>query len=1130
MIVTFTHRRPLQKVFLLLLCLYATRAYSLTQSDGSEAPITFSAKSTTYNKVFDVIIKQTGMTVWFSDEVGRLTAKDLSFKATPLREVMNKLMPKEYTWSIKDNEIFVRKKGSNNPEGVNPKTLLSQPFTPGLSSDSIPYLVDISGKVVDEKGNPIPGATIIIKGTQIGTTTDEEGNFLLKNATKRSIIIISSISFITKDLLVKDNTSLGNVTLKKYVEELDATVVLAYGKTTKRLLVGNVSKVVAKDIAMSPVNNPILAVAGRLPGIQITQASGFAGSGVDIRVQGLNSIQKGSSPFYVIDGVPYIQSLLPNLGNVLGTSGRGAGDGPTTGNPLSYINTSDIESIEILKDADATAIYGSRAANGAIIITTKRGQIGKMKVDVNVQSGFGQVAHKVKLLNTQQYISIRKEAIKNDNLTISPYDYDLNGTWDSARHTDWQKELIGKNANYTNAQLTFSGGNANAQYSIGSFYHKESTVLPADLADQKTSVRINVNGLSNDKRIGIDFSSSYLIDVNKLPKSDLTQAAMILSPNLPSLLNKDGTINWALTSDGTATINNNPFASLIPYYRNNTKNLIANSNLSYRPTNDIELKTSFGYTSLETDELLTAPLLAVRPDFRPYVKRSANYGFNSINSWIIEPQLNYTRATVIGDFNLLIGGTVQQNNSNRKIITGSGYVTDLVLDDISAATSASVTPGSAIISQYKYGAAFLRVNYNFRNKILVNLSGRRDGSSRFGPANRYHNFAALGGAWVFSDEEFIKRHFRFLSFGKIKGSFGTTGNDQIGDYSYLSLYQNNNPDIPYRGVPSLSANKLFNPYLQWEETKKISFGLDLGFINERILLSANVFRNRSSNMLLVSQLPSTAGPIGGLTANLPATIQNTGLELLLTTTNIKSKDFTWSSSLNLTMPRNKLISFKDFNNSPYSNSFVIGEPINIIKVYRYKGVNVATGIYEYMDKDNKITNSPNSDPLNYNKLINPNPTYYGGISNTFSYKKFSIDMLFQFIKQLGQNVPFVVPPGSGTYNSNSSDFDSWKKPGDIKNIQRYTTSDPDLYNAFYNKFSSDAFWTNASFLRLKNLSISYYVSSKIISKAKLQSCQVYITGQNLLTFTSYKGLDPETLSNFTLPPLRVITFGIHATL
>ncbi len=1123
---TLRFRLALLKVCLLLTLFAIISIATFAQNNSGGDRITMNVKNASYREIFSEIKKQTGKTVWHDDKFDDTKKLNVSFTNSPLSEVMNKILKKtDLSWKTRNDNILINEKDISNTVGTAPKSISNNQSGTDVS-DPANNLIDINGTVTDEQNSPIPGATVLIKGTQTGTATNGDGTFILRNVPGNSTLSISSVSFVSRDIQVKNRRSIGITELSRLTTHLDDVVVLAYTTTTGRRLTGNVSKVKAKDIENSPVNNPILAAAGRVPGVTITQASGFAGSGVEIIIQGINSLNNGVSPFYVIDGVPYTQTLLPNNANVLGTSGRGS-NGPVTGNPLSYINPQDIASIEILKDADATAIYGSRAANGAILITTKRGKEGRMKLSVNFLQGWGKVAKKLDLLNTKEYLTMRHEAKQNDNTPIGNTDYDLNGTWDSTRYTDWQKSLIGNKASYTDVQMALSGGSENTQYIIAGNLHKEKTVLPTDLSDTKSSIRFNFDTRSKDQKFKMSISSSYLNDNSKLPITDLTESAMTLSPLFPQLLTSNGELNWEPDSNGNSTISN-PLSSLYAYYSNQTSNLIGNSILSYNITNNISVKANVGYNRLRTDEISTSPARVFAPEVRRFAQRGSVLGFNDIKSWIIEPQIAFSKKFTLVDLNMIVGSSFQRSDNSRKVIIASGFSNDEVLENLSAATN--LRSGNTIISQYKYAAGFFSINLNRDEKYILNLTGRRDGSSRFGADNRYHSFGAAAFSWLFTNEDFIKNRFTFLSFGKIKVSYGSTGNDQIGDYNYLSLYQNNNTDIPYRGGGALTINRLNNPGLQWEETRKLSAGLDLAFIDERIVVNTNIYRNRSSNMLVPGSTPATAGPINSLTENIPALIQNKGIELLISSDNYRNKNVSWNTSLNLTINRNKVVSFGNLENSTYANSIAIGQPVNYIKTYRAAGVNPETGKYQFLDKEGKITESPDSDPLNFNHIIDPTQKVYGGLTNTITFRGFELSFLIQFVKQMGKNTPSTNPPGYGLDNQTKFVLNRWQKIDDVKPVQKYFTSDFSYYFPYIYRFQSDAYWEDASYIRLKNISISYNLPKHILSRANISGLKIYALAQNILTITSYDGLDPESLSNFSLPPLRVVTLGIQLTL
>jgi hypothetical protein len=410
----------------------------------------------------------------------------------------------------------------------------------------------------------------------------------------------------------------------------------------------------------------------------------------------------------------------------------------------------------------------------------------------------------------------------------------------------------------------------------------------------------------------------------------------------------------------------------------------------------------------------------------------------------------------------------------------------------------------------------------------MNISARRDGSSRFGANNLFHNFGSVAGAWIFSDEDFIHRTFHFLTFGKLKASYGTTGNDQIGDYQFMSLYFPVNYSVNYRGS-SLVPFNIPNPYLQWEETKKFQFGIDLGFFSDLVLLNISYFKNRSSNQLLSYALPRVTGFPNIDAVNFPATVQNSGLELGLNVIPIRTSSFKWVANANITLPKNKLISFNNLSSSSYANSLFINEPITLQLVYHFVDVDPSTGLYRISDDNGnlKSTQGTSTDRI---VRVNTAPKFYGGFQNTFIYKNFQLDILFQFVKQRGQNYFFGNYPGFYGTNQPVSILNSWKKPGDASPIQRYSASDFNVVLLNENAANSDAAWVDASYIRMKNASLSWQLPSIWKEKIHLQHGRLFLQGQNLLTITSYKGLDPENRSILSLPPLRVITIGIQFTL
>ena len=1081
-------------------------------ADGYNQVVTLHKKNAPLMEVFKEIRQQTGYDFFYElTWLEKAKPVNINVNNIPLADALN--------LCLKDQPLTYTITGT---------TIVLKPKTTQLTAIFTATGFDVRGVVIDENSAPLQGVNVMVKGSDKITSTNNRGEFQVKNVQASTVLIVSSVGYSRQEVLVNNKTDL-RIQLKVAVGTLDEIQFVAYGTTSKRLNTGNVASVKASDIDKQPVQNPLLTLQGRVPGLFVMQTSGLSGTNVKINIQGKNSFVNGSDPLYVVDGVP-IDAQLPNTGidDVLSVTGANFNG---WGNPLNYINPSDIESIEILKDADATAIYGSKAANGAILINTKKGKAGVMKFDLNSQLGFGKMARRLKMLNTRQYLDMRYEAFANDGINWTNSSVSANDlkVWDTTRYTNWQDELLGGTAKYINLNASVSGGTNTCRYLISGTYHKETTVFPFPdhFADTKGSVHVNLDASTADNKFKLQFSGNFMADKNQLPQIDLTQNALLMEPDAPALLNNDGSINWAPDANGNSTFGgDNVMTQQYLKYVNKTYNLVSSLSMGYTLFPGLDLKSSFGFNYMQTNDFLPAPLIAVAPELRSTTLRSAGIGDRTLEGWIIEPQVNYSTAISKGKLELLLGSTFQDKKTQSGYIYGTGQISDELLEDIHAAANLS-TPLSTNL-RYKYNAFFGRVNYNLRDKYLVSVNVRRDGSTRFGANNRFHNFGSIGSGWIFSNEKLVKDNVRFISFGKLRGSYGTTGNDQIGDYQFLSLYNlSPNAPVPYQGITTLVPAGLSNPDLQWEETRKLQLGLDLGFWQDRMLVNATWVRNRSSNQLLQYNLPYVTG-FTNYMVNFPATIQNRNWEFSVTGKIMQKPNFSWTSNANLTIPKNELLSFPDQANSTYANFLVIGKPIDMAIYYHYLGVAPGSGDYLFADKNGHPTPAP--DPsTDRTVILSKFPKFYGGFQNNLTYKDLQLDFLFQFVKQTGYNdVAFWNGsryPGmfaSGYSNQPVTVLNRWQKSGDNASVGRFRT---DVVPSI---ISSDRRFTDVSYIRLKNLALSWGLPQKWMDKAHFRNVRFYLHGQNLLTITRYKGLDPETQSMTSLPPLRIWTIGFQA--
>lgn len=958
--------------------------------------------------------------------------------------------------------------------------------------------------IVSDGSQPIPGASVSIKNKKNTTTfTDFNGHYLLA-ADSNDTLVVAFMGFTTAQVPIQGRKTI-DITLQLDVTSLQEVKVNAGYYTIKESeRTGSIARITAKEIATQPVTNVLATLQGRMAGVSITQTTGTPGGGFDIKIRGQNSLRAdANAPLYLIDGVPYASDPIGY--------NQTATTFPSVTSPLNSINPETIESIEILKDADATAIYGSRGANGVVLITTKKGKSGKTTMTLNASSGVGHVTRFMQLMTTQPYLVMRKQAFINDGLTqYNPWDYDINGTWDQNRYTDWQKELLGKTAQINDVQATFTGGSEQTQFLLSGTFHKESTVFPGDFLYKKGGSQFNLNHRSPNDKLKTTVSASYTLQDNNQPAFDLTYEARSLAPNAPALYLPNGSLNW---ENGTWE---NPLRNLNAQYKSTTKDLIANTVVSYEILPDFYLKSSMGYTHLSTLETRTAPSTIYNPAYNVGSDRSAIFTNSTYrSSWILEPQANWEKESRFGKIGVLLGATFQHQNSNTLVQSANGFSSNSLIYNLAAAKYVNVLVNDD--TQYKYQAFFGRFNYNWQQRYLLNFTARRDGSSRFGPGKQFATFGALGAAWLFSNEHWLK-DLSWLSFGKWRASIGTTGNDQIGDYQFLNTYTTSG--ISYNGVIGLQPSRLFNPTFGWETNKKIETALELGFFKDRIFVTGAWYQNRSSNQLVGMPLSGTTG-FTLLQANLDATVENTGLEFTLRTSNWNTPNFSWTTSVNLTLSKNKLLRFPGLESSSYNQQYRIGQPLNIELLYQYKGIHPQTGVYEFEDvnKDGII-----SFPEDQQTIANLNPTYFGGVHNQLRYKRWKLDFLFQFVKQKNRSYP--MGPAGIFSNQQARASNSWVQAGDQAPYQIYTTGlNYEALLADYYYSESNAAILDASFIRLKNLALSFDVPLPL----QATQCQLMLQGQNLLTFTRFKEGDPEFTSYGYLPPLRVLTLGVQLT-
>ncbi len=1079
------------KLTVILILFFGIRALANAQT------VTLTLQGASLSRFISLVEAQTDFRfVYMSDQLEASRPVTLQVANKPLKEVLDSCFSRQpLDYVIEDRMIILRRKTA-------------------AQSASTQY--ELKGIVTNENKEPIAGVTVKLKHSNRTVTTDDEGVFSFTGIETNSILIVSGAEIETLEVPVAGRIFI-NIVVKPRMSSLDQVVVMAYGKTTHRLNTGNITKVSSAEISQQPVSDPLATLHGKVPGLVVTQSSGVPGGSVKIQVRGQNSLRQGSEPLILIDGVPLAANNQPinNLFSILTTSS-------TSGlSPIAGINPLDIESIEVLKDADATAIYGSRGANGVVLITTKKGAAGKTRTFANFYKGWSRVPKLPDMMNTPAYLAMRREAFSNDGLAPSDdpaspdYAPDLL-VWDTIRETNFSKMMLGNIAHTHNAQAGLSGGNENIQLYLSAAYNKEGTVFPGSMDADKISFTNNLSYTSAGKRFSAKLVSSYSHAKTNLFNTSIS-SFLSTPPNAPPLYTADGKINW---EEGGYYFDN-PAAYLHYSYNTATDHLLSNLQVEYEVLKGLTIRSSMGYNSIQVSEKSAVPVSAQIPLYNPMGIRSISD--NTHQSWIIEPQAAYDRSLGKGHLNVLVGSSFSSTTREVVTVNAQGYQSDNIMGSLNAAASTYATNG---FSDYKYAALFGRVNYNWDQKYILNFTGRRDGSSRFGPGRRFANFGAVGAAWLFGGENFVQKLLPWLSYGKIRASYGLTGNDQIGDYRYLDTWT---PYwYTYQGSTALYPSALFNPLYGWETNKKFEAALELSFWQDRLYFSTAYFNNRSDDQLVEYKVAYQTG-FGNILRNFPALVQNAGIEFHLTAIPYKSKSFNWSVGANISLPSNKLLRFDGLSSSGYASTYVEGQSLNVIYSLRYLGVDTETGVFQFedVDKDNAV-----SIPKDFVVSGNTDPRYYGGIRNTFTYKMLTLDLFFDFVKQTGRNYLNAVYGGFSIpgFLSNHPTYvlNRWRTPGDVSEIQKFTTI---TYNEAYAAKEllrySNGIYSDASFVRLKTVSLSCQLPAHLLKRVRMHNSKIFVAAQNLFTVSNYKGTDPEVQNYYALPALRTLSVGIN---
>ena len=1092
---------------------------------GQEKEINLSVKNESLEKVFTQLEKQSGYSLFYKIElIKSLPRVTVDIRHATIKQAMDLCLQNEpLTYSIIKKTVVISPKVTINYTA--PNTQGRQAFI-------------VRGKVVDKKGLGLPSVTVALKDTRYAWTTGQEGTFtaaLLQDAAdanKELVLIFSSVGYARKEVNVGGITTQMIIIMQESVNTLDEIQTTAYSKTSKRFNTGDITTVTSEEIARNPVSNVLQALQGRVPGMFVSEQTGAPNGAFKVQIRSLNTLSGGAQtspnivtyggqPLYIIDGVEYpAGSSLPMANGVAGVQAQ------IYGNALNYIDPSQIESINVLKGADATSIYGSRGAFGVILITTKKAAAGKPSLNLSVYHGISELGSSPKLMNTKEYLAMRRDAFAQDSVKPGPLDYDLNGTWDTTKFTDWQKFFLGGHAPTTRANATYTGGSANSSFLIGANYNTLGNVEFSNGSVRSGGLNFNMNTSTNDKKFVMSLSGSYATNTDDMVSVDYTgTSGTLAAPDAPDLYLPNGKLNWSTGS--------NPAAYLNSIYKNVTDNLLANTTLTYTPVKGLIFTASGGYSLLSAKEFNGKPSSVFNPATFVTANTSSSINTYSIRTISADPRVEFLHTWGKGRLDLIAGGSLRDRVNTTNFIGGSGFLSDALLRNPASANVANISTVYSVVPN-RYIGGFATLNFRWADKYILNLNGRRDGSSVFGNNRQFGNFGSATGAWIISEEPWFKSLRPVVDFLKIRAGYGMVGGSSITPYSYINTYGISSNS--YEGGLGLSPQNLANPYLHWETGRNTEVGLNFDLFKGIVNVDAMYYSDRIGDQLTNQPLASITG-FTSFIVNSPAKIHSYGSELTIITKNIRKKDFTWETKINLTIPRTKLDAYPGLGNLVNNVNYEIGKPITGIKLYKFAGVDPAKGVYNFYNAaGQKGQYTPILSPVQLNPLTDRNqfvdlaPKFYGGILNSFTYKNFSMDFLVTVTNRMGPNYYGFQSFPLGQPNTNAPAniaAKRWMKPGDVTTVPKATQGFLGFLDQ-NNFINSTGAYSNATYARLQNLSISYRLPNKLLQSAHIAGLSVYLAGQNLLTVSQYGELDPENMSAGHMPPLRVFTCGLNA--
>lgn len=1010
----------------------------------------------------------------------------------------------------------------------------------------------VSGKVTDSATDePLIGATVLVKGSRSGTVTDLNGMYSLSVSTNNDLLVVSYTGYKSQEIVVGAARTL-DIRLEASAELINEVVVVGYGTALKRELTGNVAKIKSSDIADMPVTSLDQTIQGKAAGVLVNAGSGKLGQSIRVNVRGQSSVSASNQPLFVVDGIPITTDNLA-------LSGGGT-------NPLADINPQDIESIEILKDASAAAIFGARGANGVVLITTKHGKEGKSKVQFGMQFGSSKPTRKLEFLNTEQYLKLYRQAAANSDRIdgIDPTDPDSYtaymesyfesqslGTFGTPQQvsTNWG-DLSYQDAPMSQYDLSISGGDKKTQFFVSGQFFDQKGILIGNALNRITGRANLEHQVSSIFKIGLNLNQSRTLNerLSGDRQFDNPVQMIALAPMTPEKDPATGLPVGTPPGDASIPVYYNPLINIGNAYYNTTVN--RNISTAYGELGllkNLRFRTELGLDILNQFEEQYYNSKTVRNFGAP--AGLSNRRYTNVNNVNTNNYFNYNQLFGRIHLDATAGMSLQRTQLKRNFVEKQDFPSDAYRQ---LASAARVTDGSSAQTDFAFLSYFARTNFKIYDRFLLGLSGRIDGSSRFGANNRYGFFPAASAGWVLSDESFLK-NFKALSFLKLRSSWGRTGNADIiaagfansaiiDNFPQLGLFSG---DAPYGGNPGQRPSQLTNPDLSWETTDQIDIGIDFGFFNDRLTGEVDVYQKNTTGLLLNVNIPATSG--FSTQARNVGKLSNRGLELVLNSNNFVGT-FRWTTSFNFAANRNKI---NDLDGQIIEGGLdnmsraVEGEPLGTFFTAEYAGVDPANGDALWYKNTKLADGSIDRTTTNkYNQATrivagNALPDWIAGVTNTFGYK--GLEMSVFFNGQFGNDINFY---GVGRYSSANARFEDNQTVDQLNAwTEQNTNTDVPEARLFFNNGAqpSTRFIKNGSFVRLRTATLSYQLPKSLLKHAKIGGLRVFVTGQNLLTFTDYTGWDPEVNADdivtniaqgydfYTAPQARTFVGGLNVS-